>query len=56
MVVGPFGPSMGMMCFICSLVGCYTVSTELRETWQAELREAGQAGQAGDREQLKTGQ
>ena len=45
MVVGPVGPLIVMICFTCSLVGCYTVCLEHGDT-----------GQAGGREPLKTGE
>ena len=45
MVVGLVGPLISMICFTCSLVGCYTVCPDLGDT-----------GQAGDREQMKTGE
>ena len=43
MVVRPVGLLISMICFTCSLVGCYTV-----------CREHGEKGQAGDHEQVFT--
>ena len=48
MVVGPLGLLISMIHFTYSLVGCYTVCTKHGET--------GQAGQAVDREHIKTGE
>ena len=43
MVVGPVGPLISIVCFTCSLVGCYRVCTE-----------RGEKGQAGNYEQVLT--
>ena len=48
MVAGLVGPLISMICFTCSLVGCYIVGIERGETRQA--------GQAGDREEIMTGE